>query len=159
MQQNSVFVVTITNTDGTQFDLSDILRTIGLDIVRSLTWKVHQLDCTGLDVQPFCDDVNNAHKAGIWVSGEQLLEVIERCGQVIEGLFIGYPTEEAPLNSVAPYTALRQFLHSKALIAIEVIDGYHYDIYIRDVNVVECLEQSFENASRKDPLRYLLEGV
>ncbi|HET8670695.1 MAG TPA: hypothetical protein VFM05_08745 [Candidatus Saccharimonadales bacterium] len=93
MSETQVYVLSIhdrsLNGGYLAFDLKDVLESLAGLVLQS-SWCVLELDAFGDNVEPFCRSVEARMGRGIWVSGEDLIDLSKRIEQTIDGQFLAF---------------------------------------------------------------------
>lgn len=150
----SPFVVSIHSNENAPVTLTDILQTLGKERIESLIWGIREVDCTGEMAQDLVADLNTPNN-GILVRGNRLFILAEECEQIIEGIFVGYPSDAAAAEFLDSSWQLASFAFSASVVAVEVTDGDILDIYLRSEEDVENLQHSFSNIHIQDLANFL----
>ena len=154
---NVVYVLTIpvqTSVRNGHRDIATILEAIGVNVVAPLVWGVQNIDCTGINVQDFCERVHNAPGNRLLISGWQMLELSQVFVQTIEGIFIGYRSEEDAQEFLEQGWSLVCLSTSSAEFAIRAVDGESFDVYLRARALAEHIMHHFPDARWEDPAQF-----
>jgi hypothetical protein len=154
---DEVFVLTIHTTEAINpdLDLYPILETLGAAFVTNLTWGIERIDCTGPEAQDMCNAVDASPKRQILLSGNDLFQIAPKFMQVIEGYFAGYSSEQDASDFLESDWYAVPFADSRAQIAIRVLDGSWFEVYLRSKALGEQLARSFKDVQWEDPVNYL----
>jgi hypothetical protein len=151
-------ILTICPSEQMDYELREILHAIGVDVVSGLVWGVGWLDWVGAEeASKFNNGVDMASGRRVLVTGKRLLDLSEQVWQTIEGEFVGYRTASEASEFVEIGSPLARFTTSLAFMAIEVKDGYYFDMYLRSQAIAERLADRFQDVRWQDPADFILE--
>lgn len=151
-QDCELFIISIYNDSNKEIDIKDILKGLGLELVQHLFWGIERLDCVGVKVQEFCDEVNTAPNSRLVIPGERLISLAEDFIQTIDGVFVGYGSIEASQEFLDKQWQLGQFRESKALMVIKSIEASVFDVYLCSQEIFYNLSNQFANTIHRQNL-------
>lgn len=118
----------ITDTDeegGLNFDLCDLLDTLGEETVLGWHWICQAVECSG----PGADALHAADDDGLVLSGETIWDLATQVDQTIEGLFLALPPEAG-----------------QAMVAIRVVDSSWWEVWTAEDEIHHRMLGRFEQA-------------
>jgi hypothetical protein len=137
-------------------NLFNILQELGTDWVLQLIWGVESLDATGPEAQEFIAWVEQSSDHRLLISGKEFLELAPKLGQTIEGVFVGYKSNDDTTEFLEGGWGAIHFADSSAELVIEIVDGTYFDLYMRSQTVSDRLTKRFEATHVADAGKFLL---
>ena len=124
------------------FDVSDIIKCI-YDIVINCHWIIFDLDCTGEPMEE-----------GIHINTHDLMLRSRNLVQTIEGKFLAYSDFCPDVSEIR--RDYSYFPESQAKLAIVAVDSSFFEVYCKDLEVVQHLKERFKNVAEEDACKYFL---
>jgi hypothetical protein len=151
-----ISIVSIRLTEYDRFDLDKILKAIGSDIVSKLFWGLTNLEYVTFENTDylFAQSEKPQHDKLV-ISGSELLKFSNVAIQVIEGIFIGYPSRGQVREFLRNDWSLSQFAESSAIVAIKAIDGSWFDVYLSSRVYFHNLQEHFKEMCIEDLSKFL----
>ena len=127
---------------GLAFDVREILASI-YDYTAFYEWMAYDLDCTGTHIGE-----------GIPLNTERLLALSAQLKQTIDGCFVGYSTKCPSVDVVRQDVA--HFPTSRASIVVVAVDSAFFEVYTKEIGIVERIKTSFRDVRDEDTSHYFV---
>ncbi len=135
------------------FDLRDVLCALG-DIPKDYRFVLKELDATGPRADEIAERLASAAPLGLLVSADELVEIAAGLDQTIDAEIVGYPKTIDPSALTASDRDLAAFPTNCMALAILAIDSSYFEVYTKNVDIIEALERTFRSTRREDPESY-----
>ncbi len=132
-----------------------IMEALGCDIIRSLNWRLSEIECCGTYYDDFLFNGNPPDK---WIDGDSLMDCIARCPEVqwVWGLLQGfhqsvsreavYRTESVDIRQdTAIWTNPVTMRNALSEIEIEAFDSTMSVVTVKDEKLLRQLQLAFPN--------------